>query len=357
MICCENCFNDREIKDIIRSHKQKGTCEVCGSDDAYLCKTDLLSDIFDEFLNIYTPISVLKIPVPDEHLMMLRDALSKHWNIFNLEPDKIQILISNICQEKLNDFPELFNSPVTIPEASDEDYLIEHTILNNINWEDFVHEIKYENRFHLSNKINLEVLDRFLDDFSVRYPKGMNFFRARQTNGSVAFPQGKMGAPPKEGNTAGRANPEGISILYLSNDIETTIYESRARVHDYLTIGTFEILEDVRIISFKAWDSVSPFVLTGDITEYAINKENFRKISREIAKPLRRRDSDLDYLPTQYLAEYIKAREFDGIEYISTIHPSGYNLAVFDERKLNCIQTKLHEITDLKYQHNEVELS
>jgi len=353
VICCENCFNDQEIKNIIRSYKKKGNCEVCGSKDSFICDTNLLSDIFDELLNIYTPVSMLDSPTPIKNQLMLQEALYRGWNVFNLESENIQILISEICQEKLKDIPELFNSPVTIPELADVNYLIEHSILYNTNWEDFVDEIKYKNRFHLINKVNLGILSRFFEYFSVTYPKGENFFRARQTESSIPLPPEQMGAPPKEKNSAGRANPKGISVLYLSNDLDTTIFESRARVFDYLTIGTFELKKDITIISFRALDTVSPFLL-GDITEYAINKENLSKISHEIAKPLRRRDSDLDYLPTQYLTEFIKSKGFDGIEYKSTICPEGYNLAVFDETKLNCIGTKLYEITSLKYDYEEV---
>lgn len=353
MICCVDCFLDQEIIDIIESYKHSGVCEVCGNSDSYICDTNLLSDYFEELLNIYTPVSSLDTPVPPEFQIMLKEALYRNWKIFNLEPDKIQILISNICQEKYQDTPELFESPVTIPEANDEKYLTDHSILNNISWEDFVNEIKYENRFHLSNNINLDILGSFFEYFVVDYPKGKEFFRARLNKNRHAYPAEKMSAPPKEKSSAGRANPKGITVLYLSNDIDTTISESRARKFDYLTIGTFELRNDIRVISFKTLDNVSPFLLN-DITEYAINKSNLTKISSEIAKPLRRHDSELDYLPTQYLTEYIKAKGYDGIEYNSTINPSGFNLVVFDESNFACSQTKVYEINELQYDHVEL---
>ena len=62
----------------------------------------------------------------------------------------------------------------------------------------------------------------------------------------------------------------------------------------------------------------------------------------------------MDYLPTQYLAEYIKARGFEGIEYISTIHPDGFNLAIFNGEKLNCIKAELFEIIDLDYKYDPI---
>ena len=48
------------------------------------------------------------------------------------------------------------------------------------------------------------------------------FYRARVCLDEVGFPKLKMGAPPANLATAGRVNPEGISVLYLANSVRTT---------------------------------------------------------------------------------------------------------------------------------------
>jgi hypothetical protein len=60
-----------------------------------------------------------------------------------------------------------------------------------------------------------------------------------------------MGNPPSKDAKSGRANPLGISYLYLSNHEVTTLYEARAALYDYITIGTFRLLEDIEDINLR----------------------------------------------------------------------------------------------------------
>ena len=62
-----------------------------------------------------------------------------------------------------------------------------------------------------------------------------------------------MGNPPTpELATAGRANPKGISYLYLTNEIKTALYETRATLFDYATIGEFQTKEDLKILNLRS---------------------------------------------------------------------------------------------------------
>ena len=76
-----------------------------------------------------------------------------------------------------------------------------------------------------------------------------------------------------------------------------------------------------------------------------------KKISREIAKPLRRQDSELDYLPSQYIADYIKSLGYDGICYRSTLNKSGVNYAIFHNKKFECIEVSLVHVNSVEYHY------
>lgn len=89
-----------------------------------------------------------------------------------------------------------------------------------------------------------------------------------------------------------------------------------------------------------------------DNTVHAVNKRHLRKISNEIAKPLRRHDKPLDYLPTQYISDFIKSREFAGIEYKSTMKKGGFNLAIFDESLFKCETVEVYDIKELRYDYD-----
>lgn len=167
-----------------------------------------------------------------------------------------------------------------------------------------------------------------------------------------------MGAPPANSASAGRANPVGISMLYLCDSVQTTMYEIRAGVYDYVTVGTFELLSDIEVINLADLDKISPFFAANsygiDYIRQAVNIDYLRIIGQEIARPLRRHDSALDYLPTQYISDFIKSKGYAGIEYSSTMCKDGINLAVYDENLLKCISTTVYDVKSLTYLYDKI---
>ncbi|MFC0523286.1 RES family NAD+ phosphorylase [Pontibacillus salicampi] len=316
-------------------------------------QNDQLVDNFNGLLEIYTPEFQLPDDYPMEKKYFLKDDLHDRWNVFNIEKEKIHSLIKSICIDKYNETPELFDAAVGILELNDSDYLKDNSLLKTNDWKSFVDEIKFHNRFH-TNFINIEVLDIFCDYVKVPYKEGETLYRARISEEEEGIPIDEMGPPPMGKASDGRVNPLGISYLYLSNDRDTTIHEIRAGTHDYITIGTFKLNEDIEVIDFINLDKISPFSDIG-LEQHAINKKHLRKISNEIAKPLRRGDGTLDYLPTQYISDYLKSKGYDGIKYKSTMNPEGFNLAVFNPKLFDCTDVKVFDIKGMTYQKKEIE--
>lgn len=128
---------------------------------------------------------------------------------------------------------------------------------------------------------------------------------------------------------------------------------------DYITIGRFELAEDIAVIDLKAIDHISPFIEQLHPLEHAINKEHLKRINLEIGRPLRRYDSILDYIPTQYIADYIQSiryegkPEYAGIEYNSTVKLDGYNLAIFYPDIFQCTDVEVYLISDLNLRKRE----
>ena len=79
-----------------------------------------------------------------------------------------------------------------------------------------------------------------------------------------------------------------------------------------------------------------------------------------MGKTMRRSDSVLDYLPTQYITDFIQSisyedgPEYDGIEYRSTLHPAGYNLAIFNPDLFECVSVSVYDIEKLQYTSKKV---
>jgi hypothetical protein len=118
--------------------------------------------------------------------------------------------------------------------------------------------------------------------------------------------------------------------------------------------GEIRLKKQIEILSLRGIENYSPFQLDDEIEEFLIHRSYLAKLEKELPKPLRRQDRKLDYLPTQYLSEYIKYLGYDGIEYGSSLNSTGYNLAIFDNDCADCISTKIYEIVSLDYIYNEV---
>lgn len=249
----------------------------------------------------------------------------------------------------------MFDSPVGILQSQDRDYLEENAILKSYCWIDFVEAIKHKNRFH-TNFINTEVLYTFLRCTRKSYEAGLLFYRSRISQNEEGFKRKDMGAPPDNKAKAGRVNPNGISILYLADSIDTTLYEIRAGIYDYVTVGDFKLRKNIEVINLADIDRISPFIGIDygfDLTQYAINIEHLKMIGQEIAKPLRN-DNALDYLPTQYISDYIKSKGYDGIEYASAMCQDGINLAIFDQALFRCTGTNIYNVNHIAYSYNQI---
>ena len=358
MFCCSNCFADSEIKAIIDGNKVIGNCDFCGSHNVHVYeigRDQTLAELFDGLLDVYSPVSDLPTDFPREHTGLIKDILFNNWRIFNLKPDVIYRLMTTICSDRYRGQPALFDSPVGIRQSQDHIYLEENSILRNYCWEDFVEGIKRKNRFH-SDFFNKDKLYLFLRCAIKVHHKGEILYRSRICPSPKGFPRKEMGPPPDDKAKGGRVNPTGISILYLSDSKETTLYEIRAGVYDFVTVGRFKLQKDIEVINLASIDHISPFIGVDygfDYTQYALNIDHLKMIAQEIAKPLRN-DNSLDYLPTQYISDFIRSKGYDGIEYISTMCRNGSNLAVFDPTLFKCTGTNVYDVRSISYTYDQV---
>ena len=225
----------------------------------------------------------------------------------------------------------------------------EFGVVRGLHWNQFSESIKYGNRFH-SGMFNADAFASYLSIISKKYPAGTEFYRARITSNSNGFITSEMNAPQKEKRSAGRINPEGIGVLYLSSDDKTVLNEVRANTFDYVTIGKFKSIKEIKVVNLSGLSGTSPFLYQGELEKYAANRKIFQEIALEIAKPLRRSDSLIEYLPTQYIAEFIKSQGYDGVEYTSTLCEGGYNIAIFDENLFECMSAETKEVMSIQYE-------
>lgn len=345
MNCCVNCFTSSYLIIIINNDERTGTCDFCMTSDTSIYLARELPSFFRNILSLY---------VPDENSeYSLVESLEKDFHLFSEKVNNPLDLLKSIFIDEVDDLKKIFQNNVSFQNKSFLE--AESSSLHNI-WNDFKKEIKFVNRYHIQNAIDLDKLALFFnhESFLKEIKKGRIYYRCRVSE-KEGYSCEKMGNPPIELASSGRANPKGISYLYVADSLETSMYETRASLFDYVTVGEFKLTEDVNILNLRNpkddpiyWSEIE------EIENYLIYIPFIQTLQRELSLPIRKRDQLLDYIPTQYISEFIKSLGFDGVEYQSSLNSKGYNIAIFNPEKLECFKTNVYEIKDIKLTHGKI---
>lgn len=348
MKVCDKCFNDDEIKQFILSKSnQKGICDCC-TQKGELIEIDELLDFFLEFVSIFQYDEFNGRP--------LIEIIQQDWDIFSSHEIGTKIFsdfnFSIALELEMGlGISENGFSPRILVSYIDE-------IIDSISfWSKLKDDLKWKRRFFadIDEMTDLgwdAMFNIFLtiDDKIILYRSRIN-----QDGQSIPYPRKEMGTPPNKKSTAGRANPQGIPYLYLSRTIGTTLYETRATFLDYISVGIFRILtgHEVTLVDFTK--KLSPFG-QGDIRAFTKAKLTRDVISKDLSEPLRRYDSELEYIPTQFICEYIRFfTKADGIQFNSSLEKGGVNIVLFNQENIECIHVELHQITEVKIDSKKIQ--
>ncbi|WP_341899847.1 RES domain-containing protein [Fluviicola taffensis] len=348
MNCCNNCFKSNYLSKIILSDSRMGNCDFCSSKNVAIYSP---KELIPFFRNIFS-----RYEVNNETGIDFYDAINEDFKDLILNADVLdpRKLLLAIIENDTEEFQELFDNKV-ISKLNKEQHLQQSQAIHSV-WENFKNEIKNINRFHISNTIDLSKLGRFFENEAfINYShKGKIFFRSRISS-KIGFEKEEMGNPPPEKASAGRANPRGISYLYLADSVKTSMYETRSSLFDYVTVGEFRLKEDIRILNLCSpiYDPIS-WSENEAVDDYLIFVPFIQTLQTELALPIRRLDKDIDYLPTQYLSEFIKSIGFDGVKFQSSLNASGYNLTIFSVEKFECVKVDVYEIESIQFDYKEV---
>lgn len=134
------------------------------------------------------------------------------------------------------------------------------------------------------------------------------------------------GAPPADCIGPGRANPDHIRYLYLSEDLRTPVYEVRPIIGQIVSVARFRVKKDLNI-----------FDLTIQLADKYENPDYelpslFNSVGIMFSKPYS--GNPMEYIPTQYITEEIKRMGFDGIRFRSSLNEGGVNIVLFNDE--NC---------------------
>ncbi|WP_341709144.1 RES domain-containing protein [Halopseudomonas sp.] len=223
-------------------------------------------------------------------------------------------------------------------------------------WEEFKLELKHKNRFFPKATIHSSlfsksatdgaeaVLFQLLEQLKTPVNERESFFRARISEDPLNAAQ--MGCPPRDKVTGGRANPLGIPYLYVADTLRTCISEVRPSNSSCIYVSEFTPLRELSVL-----DLTSPRKLC---SASAFGEEQLSAalgflgllelFSEELSRPVRPENVNLDYIPTQFLCEFIKSEaKFDGLIFNSSFG-DGKNFVFFDGDKLTAAEPKKYVV-------------
>ena len=163
MICCVDCFKDKEIKAAIEIVGRKGDCPISGGKNTWVYNSELdkenstFEDMLGDIIEIYVPESELPSAYPSSAKKPIAEHLHKDWSIFSGDPADIIEIVKGIVDHSLFLNDKILDEPVGIPQLYDEEYLLKNSIMGVHTWEEFKKSLRNINRFH-TNYINLELL-------------------------------------------------------------------------------------------------------------------------------------------------------------------------------------------------------
>jgi RES domain len=245
------------------------------------------------------------------------------------------------------------------------------------NWQGTLEELKHGRRFfspsakQLFDRLfaNIDQLKCYASGkilpVSYQLPQGTRLFRARVANSQetlnqvCADPGRHVGPPPPAQARSGRMNPEGVSVLYASEDEKTCIAEMRPAIHSEVAIISLVTSRNLRILDFTRLDRAyqKHSLFDPDFTMKYETHRFLKRLHRLISQPIVP-GKEVDYLITQTMAEYlahVHPDPFDGILFESAQKVGGMNIVIFPDG--DSVRSDANEKFGVEYEEGSLKIA
>ncbi|MHC2584172.1 RES family NAD+ phosphorylase [Bradyrhizobium diazoefficiens] len=351
---CFRCIDDPVLKKEITTNCPVRRCTYC---KRRLGRAVALETLADRIETVYLDL----VEMGEDYLVPDDDSDNAHWRTDGstpseliaemIEADDSEIAddVVSILSEK-NAYDVVKDGATDYFDSTSDIYVLrvrDDPTVREI-WNSFCRTIKHDGRFFNDEaaKLLAELLDPVLKGEWPRNSTAIKtitptddnrfLFRGRLANDLSArkaiyrSPIRQLSAPPRHLNTAGRMNAAGITNFYASFDKDTCVAELRTAVGGQVVIGKFEIIRPVRVFDLTVLETASSNLSYfedgfGLLHAYSRFLQGFHA---EIKRPILPGQEPLEYLPTQFVGEYLWRRvepRLDGMIYGSSQLTDGAN--------------------------------
>lgn len=348
-LVCTNCFQDKIARKFIRDNGAIGECDFCGSKTRKVLPPHQLRALFKEVLNLYRCYEPMSSEVGSWGGRSLAECMAE-WEIF----DEDSTSTANHILDEIRGYDPHDDDL----SASDEwEAKSDHWSVTPGHqlWPWFAEHLKRERRFVIEECSGEIVrpekwVPDLIHDADAIFQLGTSKRLFRGRIGSVGgtppwggdrqpIPPDSMGAPPPRLARGGRANPEGFSYLYCALEPETAIIETGRFPGAVVSLYQFRARKPLRLADLRDKHSIIEPLGTPNLAEVVKNSTLLGSLGRALGEPIHPEDSNIEYLPTQYLAEVIRSEGYDGICYSSALNQEGTNVVIFDPSSVRVLRT------------------
>jgi hypothetical protein len=343
---CWDCAQDIHLKKVIQEADEELECSECGAIKRPAISAESLADHIE--------------PIMREHFRQGAYDFDGQQS-----GDSIESILYDVIGQEVSFAEELADAVVDLDPAwppdgddplwtSNASYVPTKTPTSAMHerWSSALEELKHSRRFfspaaqRLFSELFSGVHDlQFWDDEGARnqvvieMPAGTKLYRARvcrsspERNAFFKDPARELGPPPADSARAGRMNPEGVSVFYSAESLDTAIAEMRPSIGMELVTAEFRTTESFGVLDFarleKSFGSPLSF-LQPDFSRQLERRHFLRRLHYLISQPVIP-GREADYLITQTMAEYLTHiidPPFAGIVFRSVQHNKGRNVVL-----------------------------
>ncbi len=347
---CWDCIGDKVLGAEIRAEGIIGSCSFCNAPEPRPTKTidELAPRIGEKFREEYRPGEMVpKFSSTSDHFSEEQEGETPNWRIQEMLGCDVDVAEAVVDWLRENDdadptdggTPWFDGELLFMPsDPSDEPWQL---------WQHFVWSSKHQRRFLDADlKAMLDELFGDIMPFVQPAPDGLFskpeeavqspfftvnpgdelsvVFRGRLVKSAEEaeeFAQNagrELGPPPSSSATPGRMNAAGISVFYGAFSLEACVAEVRPRIGGLVAIGRFRMIRPLRLLDFTTFQKhfLRESVFAPDHARRQGILHFLKQIGDIIASPVQPHEELTDYIPTQILGEYLRARyDIDGLIY------------------------------------------
>ncbi|PDX92535.1 RES domain-containing protein [Bacillus thuringiensis] len=366
MHCCEECFVEKEIVMYIQSQDMIGNCDFCGGEEVNIGELEGVGEfIRDGFSRAYEHVEDCTGAMWDSEekayigldgeetgesvldILYWNECIFSAAHDWNKAADLLDKLIEasgpSIWDKKDGASDELEDIHSECFVQKNALYGIENVSEYDI-WKEFKNTCKYYNRyfdispFGSKREILLsglhdvfKLMETKIDEKTILYrARGLNLEAEEKELSSLNLYK-EIAPAPAIYATNNRMSPTGISYTYLTTSIKTGLEEIGASENNNYIVGSFlprmnlkllDLSKNVEIKLMSIFDSNYKH-------EWTWLSEFIDEFIDEISKPISKTHTDLEYIATQVLSEYVRKLGYDGIKYESSKVKGTYNYVLF----------------------------